>query len=392
MRDPRLDQLARVLVEYSTRVKPGDIVALNVEANAFPLLEALFESVLRAGGHPMWTPRSERLRQIMVQHASEEQLRFTQPVLLHASQTVDVRISILSEVNTRAFGKQDPARVAMLQQARRPLMKTEMARCAAGAMRWCGALYPTEAYAQDAEMSLDQFAAFAFAACMLDKPDPVASWRELQAQQQRACDHLAKCSSLRFSTPPSDADDGTDLHIDVSPASGARWINCAGEENMPDGEIFSGPQGADGHVNFTAPANFMGSTVEGIRLQFKHGRVVDAVAKRNEDFLIKLLDQDPGARTMGEIAIGTNPGLADYSGNTLFDEKILGTFHLAVGAGIPESGNTNDSALHWDIVSELRPVRSTTGRVVRPGGIIIADGVVIQRDGVFTQPGWPARA
>ena len=167
----------------------------------------------------------------------------------------------------------------------------------------------------------------------------------------------------------ADGHDGTDLRVDVSKAT---WINCDGHENFPDGEVFAGPTGVDGHVNYTFPAVYNGRDVEGVRLEFKGGRVTNASATRNQDFLFKMLDLDPGARNLGEIAIGTNYSITEFTKNTLFDEKIGGTFHAAVGAGYPESGNHNESALHWDMVCDLRQ-----------GGEVFADGELIYRDGKF---------
>jgi len=171
--------------------------------------------------------------------------------------------------------------------------------------------------------------------------------------------------------------------VDVS---GMTWVNHSGGENFPDGEVETGPRGVDGVVNYTFPAIYKGKEVEGIRLRFKSGRVVEASATKNEDYLISLLDQDEGARTAGEVALGTNYQLKGFTKNTFFDEKIGGTFHIAVGAGYPESGNRNESALHWDMVCDLRPGGAFPGS---PGGSLHADGELIQQDGRFVLGGWP---
>ncbi|MBL8761434.1 MAG: aminopeptidase [Phycisphaerae bacterium] len=381
MRDPRLDKLADVLVGYSTRVKKGDVVAIVAEPAAKPLVEAVYQSTLRAGGHPYWMTRSESLDGILFRHGTSEQIQSVDPFEMHMMRTADVRIALWAEENTKAFGRIDPARLAMHQAARKPILGVFMERAAKGELRWCGTQYPTAASAQDAEMSLDEYADFVFKAGKLDLSDPVAAWRALHERQERVREALQRCTSVRFFVPGHDGHDGTDLRVDVSPPS--VWVNCAGHENFPDGEVFTGPQGADGHVNYTFPAVYQGREVEGVRLVFKGGRVVDASAKKNEEFLVKMLDQDAGARTMGEIAIGTNYSIKDFSKNTLFDEKIGGTFHAAVGAGYPESGSSNESGLHWDMVCDLR------GLSGKPGGVIEADGKVISRDGKFVDAGWP---
>jgi aminopeptidase len=224
-------------------------------------------------------------------------------------------------------------------------------------------------------MSLSQYEDFVFRAGLLHLPNPAAEWRRISERQQRICDHLNKVSEVRFRTPA-----GTDLRVGVK---GRRWINCDGHENFPDGEVFTGPieDATEGVVVYSFPAVHHGREVHDIRLRFKAGRVVDASASKGEDFLIKMLDQDPGARVLGEIAIGTNYSIQEYTRNTLFDEKIGGTFHAAVGAAYPESGGKNESGLHWDMVCDLRN-----------GGTIEADGKVISRNGRFTQASWPQPA
>ncbi len=383
MRDVRLDQLANVLVRYSTRVKPGDLVGIWADPIAMPLVEATYEAVLLAGGHPFFCMRSHALEEIILSRASDEQLKFFSPLDMLAIEKADVRIGFWSEINTRGLSGIDPTRIALNQSARRPFMKTFMKRAAEGSLRWCGTLFPTLAAAQDAEMSFTDYTRFVFQAGLLHLPDPVAAWTAISERQQRVCDFLQKKSVLRFQAPAEPGrHDGTDLTVDVNPAK-SRWVNCCGHENFPDGEVFTGPQGVDGRVNYTFPAVYHGREVIGVRLQFKGGRVVDASALKGEDYLIKMLDQDPGARTLGEIAIGTNYAIKQFSRNTLFDEKIGGTFHAAVGAGYPESGSDNESGLHWDMVCELRPGPSS------PGGTISADGEVFHKDGRFITAGWP---
>lgn len=378
MRDPRLDRLAEVLVTYSTRLKPGDLVMIESDPIGLPLVEAVYERALRAGAHPFWKPSSEALNDIFMETAEKAQLEYCSPLDRHAVETIDARIVFWAERNTKRSSAVPADRLAAARLARRPVSMRFLERCAEGALRWCGTLFPTEASAQDAEMSLRQYERFVFEAGLLHLPDPVAAWRAVHERQERVRAFLQSARTLRFTAPPTDDHDGTDLTVDVDPARSV-WINCAGTENFPDGEVFCGPQGADGHVNYTFPAVYNGREVEGVRLVFKGGRVVDASATKNEDFLFAMLDQDPGARVMGEIAVGTNYAIRDFTRNTLFDEKIGGTFHAAVGAGYPESGNANESALHWDMVCDLRA-----------GGTIEADGKPFHRDGRFLIDGAPS--
>jgi len=387
MRDPRLDKLADVLVSYSTRVKKGDLVMIDGDYTAMPLIEAVYERVLRAGGHPFWKGSSASLTDLYMETAEQHQLEYCSPLEMASIEAVDARIAFWSETNTKHLSGVDPARLAASRVARKDVSKRFMERAATGDLRWCGTLFPTQASAQDAEMSLRDYERFVYGAGLLHLPDPVGAWKLVHERQERVREYLQTKDTLRFTAPARDGHDGTDLTVDVSKDKSI-WINCAGTENFPDGEVFCGPQSADGHVNYTFPAVYNGNEVEGVRLVFKDGRVVDASAKKNEAFLITMLDQDPGARTMGEIAIGTNYGITEFSKNTLFDEKIGGTFHAAVGAGYPESGSQNESALHWDMVCDMRAVGGRAGT----GGTITADGEVFYKDGRFLGEGWPGPA
>jgi aminopeptidase len=252
-------------------------------------------------------------------------------------------------------------------------MKRFFERAAAGELRWCGTQVPCHAAAQDAEMSLSAYEDFVFKAGMLHLADPAAAWRRVSERQQRLVDYLNGKKEIRFVTPQ-----GTDLRAGVE---GRRWINCDGHENFPDGEVFTGPieDAVEGTVCYSFPAVHDGREADGIRFTFRGGKVVEASAAKGEEFLIAMLDQDAGARVLGEIAIGTNYAIERYTKNTLFDEKIGGTFHAAVGSSYPESGGKNDSALHWDMVCDLRR-----------GGQIFVDGKLISENGRFVDPAWPA--
>ncbi len=386
MRDPRLDKLAGVLVEYSTRVKAGDDVAIIAEPHAMAFVEAVYEAALGAGGNPYYVARCDALTEILVARGHAGQIAHTPTILRHMAETADVRIVAWAEPNTKYLSRHDPAKVALIEQARRPIMKTVLDRAAKGQMRWVGTQYPVQSAAQDAEMSLRQYEDFVYRAGLLHLPDPVGAWGRIHERQERVREHLQGRRLIRFRVPATEHDDGTDLRVDVSKAT---WINCAGHENFPDGEVFAGPTGVDGHVCFNYPAVYHGREVHGVRLAFRDGRVVDATARKGEDFLHQMLDQDAGARVLGEIAIGTNYEIREFTRNTLFDEKIGGTFHAAVGAGYPESGSTNESGLHWDMVCDLRP-RPGAGGASTGGAVIEADGEAILRDGRFVRPEWPA--
>jgi len=384
MRDQRLDKLARVIVEYATAVKPGQLVRITGSPVATPLLEALYEAVLKAGAHPYVKCAPDALTDIFYQHANDEQLQFVSPVAKHEIETIDVSIGLWAETNTKSLSRVDAARQGKASAARKPIFKIFMERAANKDLHWCGTLFPTLASAQDAEMSLQQYEDFVFNAGHLDKPDPVAEWRKIEARQQLVVDYLNGRKRVHFKT-----DAGTDLQVNVE---GMTWINCCGHENFPDGEVFTGPNldapdgGVNGVVKYSFPAVHNGREVHDIELTFEKGSVVNARASKGLDFLEKMLDQDQGARRLGEIAIGTNYNITEYTKNTLFDEKIGATFHAAVGAGYPETGNTNESGLHWDMVCDLR------GSASGGGGTIEVDGEVISKDGRFVFDDWPGPA
>ncbi len=380
MRDQRLERLADVLVAYSTKVKPGEKVLIEGDLIGRPLARAIFDRVLAAGGHPFWYAKDSGMDDAMLAKGSEEQLAHLPPYVMSFINECDVRIAYWAERNTRSGSGVEASRAAAFSKRRAPFMKRFMEREGEGTLRWVGTQFPTEASAQDAEMSLDAYEEFVFKAGLLDHADPAASWTQIMHRQQKVCDWLNTKQEVRFRRPACDRFGETDLTVSVD---GANWINCAGDANFPDGEVFAGPQGVEGVVCYTFPAVHNGREVEGVRLKFEGGRVVEASATKNEAFLIAMLDQDAGARTLGEIAIGTNYAITDYSKNTLFDEKIGGTFHAAVGAGYPESGSSNESALHWDMVCDLR------GGERGPGGSIEADGEVFHKDGRFLPEGWP---
>jgi aminopeptidase len=376
MPDPRLDQLARVITEYSVGVKPGQLVRIQGEPIATPFVEVLYEACLRAGAHPYVRLSPDALSEIFYEVASEEQLKHVSPIARYEIETIDVSIGLWAETNTKALSRIDAKRQSIASSARKEIMSIFMQRAAKKQLHWCGTLFPTLASAQDAEMSLRQYEDFVFGAGHLDKPDPVAVWRDIEQCQQRVVDYLNGRKQVHFQ-----AANGTDLTVNVDAMT---WINCCGHENFPDGEVFTGPNlgaddgGVNGVVRYSFPAVHHGREVHDIELTFEKGKVVKARASKNEDFLKEMLDQDEGASRLGEIAIGTNYNITEYSKNTLFDEKIGGTFHAAVGAGYPETGNSNESGLHWDMVCDLRT-----------GGTITVDGEVISRDGRFVFPGWP---
>jgi aminopeptidase len=373
MRDPRLTKLAQVLVNYSVGVKKDQLVRLTGPAISAPLLVELHRQVLLAGGHPMVRTAPDELSEIFFKNASDAQLDYVNPVAKYEIETIDCSIGIWGEENTKALTHCDPKRMARSSAARKPIFEIFMHRAAEGKLKWSGTQFPCHAAAQDAEMSLAEYEDFVFNAGLLDKPDPVDAWKQVSARQQRLADLLNGKSDYRVV-----AANGTDIRMSVADR---KWINCDGHENFPDGEVFTGPviDSVNGQVNFSFPAVHHGHEVHGVKLKFKDGKVVDAHADKGLEFLISVLDMDAGSRFLGECAIGANYNIKQYTKNTLFDEKIGGTVHFALGAGYPETGNANQSGLHWDMVVDLRQ-----------GGTVTIDNQTVSENGRFLKEGFPS--
>ena len=365
MRDLRYEKLARILVEYSVEVARGDLVEIGGLPLTEPLLREVYRAVLEAGGHPFTRVQIPGLSEIYLKSAAKHQIEYISPILEFTLEKIDKSITIWADENTKALSNVDPKKQSARSAATRPLFTRSLEREAAGELKWVGTQFPCNASAQDAEMSLDEYEDFVLRACLVHLKDPIAAWKRVHSRQERIARVLNTKKKLRVVAR------GTDLTMNVE---GRKWINCDGKANMPDGEIFTGPieDSVEGVVSFSYPGFYYGREAEGIQLTFKKGRVTRATATKNEDFLKAMLDTDEGARRIGEFAIGTNAAIQRFTRNTLFDEKIGGTIHMALGASPRESGGVNESGVHWDIVNDMRE-----------GGKIYADGKLIYRNGEF---------
>jgi aminopeptidase len=365
MADSRVEKLAEMLVAYSTKVQPGDKVLIQGETLAGPLIGAVYAKVLQAGGHPLTQILMPGLEELFFQYASEEQLKHVPEPLKLIMETYDVRIAIRAVANTKALSGVNPAKIVLRSQATQGLMKTFMERSAADELRWVVTIFPTDAYAQDADMSLGDYEDFVYGACMPEPDDPVEYWQRFSAWQRKIVNWLKGKEQVRVVGPD------TDLCLSIA---GRTFVNGDGKKNVPDGEVYTGPveDSVEGHVHFSYPAIYQGREVTGVRLWFEKGRVARAAADKNEEFLLQALDTDEGARYVGEFAIGTNEGIARFTRQILFDEKINGSFHLALGAGYPETGSKNESAIHWDMICDLRD-----------GGEIWVDDELLYKNGRF---------
>ena len=352
MADPRVAKFAKVLVEHSARVVPGDRVLIEATTAAEPLVRELIIQILQKGGHPhplimlpdFNYPDHEEL---LLAFGNDAQIEFVPSFFRLAYDQFESRIRVHSAANPRDMNLVDTTRLQKRGIAKGVITEVQMHRGAEGAFKWVTTLYPTEGYAQDAGMSLRQYQDFFFGAVHANEDDPIAYWNSTAAGQQKAIDWLAGKGQVVMHGP------NVDLTLSIK---GRKFMNSTGIYNMPDGEIYTGPveDSVNGWVKFTYPAIYGGVAVEGAELTFNRGRVEQAQAEKNQEYLIKMLESDSGSRYLGEYAIGTNSDIDRFTGNILFDEKIGGTFHMALGAGYPETGSHNKSSIHWDMICDLR--------------------------------------
>lgn len=347
MTDARLKKLADVLVNYSVAIKKGEWVGIRGDASALPALRATYEAVMRAGGYPTLFISDEVMTRAFLREASEDQLAWLDPTMQQFSEKADAMITFFSSNNTRAMTGIDSGRMQIAQKARRAIMQNNMRRTAAGEYKWTLSQYPTEAFAQEANMSLEEYEDFVYSATYVTLDDPVGEWQKMAQVQQQKIDWLKGKKHIVLK--------GENIDISLS-VEGRVFINADGTKNMPDGEIFTGPveNSVNGWVRFSYPSIVGGRAVSGIELEFSEGKVVKAKAETNDDLLQAQLNTDAGSRYLGEFAIGTNFGINKFTGNILFDEKIGGTIHMAIGQSYPESGGVNQSAVHWDMICDMR--------------------------------------
>ena len=366
MADARVEKFAQILVDYSTETKPGDRVAIEATTAAAPLVRALCATVLERGGHPHLLLELPDQDEILFAHAKDNQLDFIPTFRKLAYEQFESRIRVQSLTNPRALTNVDPARQKRHQKALSPILETQMRRGADRSLKWVSTLFPTEGYAMEAEMSLANFEDFVYRACHADDADPVAYWKQVEADQASIVDRLAGHDQVVLRGP------NVDLSLSIK---GRTFINAAGKVNMPDGEVFSGPveDSVNGWVRFTYPAIYVGVLAEGVELTFSKGKVTKALAAKNQAFLLEMLASDPGASYVGEFAIGTNYEIDRFSHNILFDEKLGGSFHMALGAGYPDTGSKNKSLIHWDMICGMKEDAE-----------ILVDGEVIYKNGRFT--------
>ena len=362
MPDPRVLQMARVLVQYSLELKPGQQFMIYTSPLANELTIAVYTEAIKAGANVVVQNNVPGLEEAFFKNASDAQLDYVSPLRKLVPETFDAQIRIEAEYNTRTLSGVNPARIARARKAGAPFLQKLMERAARGELRWCVTAYPTEAMAQEADMSLSDYAEFIYAACLLNEPDPVAAWQHEGIRQRELQSWLTGKDRVTLK--------GANIDLSLS-IKGRHFQESDGKYNFPDGEIFTGPveESANGWIRFRYPAIYDGQEVTDIELWFEQGKVVKEKASKGQELLTSLLNTDAGARYLGEWGVGTNYGIQRFTKNMLFDEKIGGTFHFALGAGYPETGSKNESGLHWDMLCDMSESE------------ILVDGEVFYRDG-----------
>lgn len=362
MNDVRVLRMAQTIAQYSVDLKPGDRFLILASVPALPLAREVYREALALGALPVVRSLHPEMDELLYRHGNDDQVKFVPEYEKQELESLNARLVIRGDENLMTMAGIEPARLTLGRQARRPLLERMMARKAVGELKNCLTQYPTNASAQQAGMSLSDYEEFVFRACFADRDDPIAAWRELSRTQQTYVDFLDNVKALRVEGP------GTDITLSVD---GRKWANSDGKANFPSGEVFTSPveDSVNGRVRFDVPTLFSGQAVENIELEFKAGKVAAARAERGDKMLQSALETDAGSRTLGEFAFGLNYGITRATKNILFDEKMGGTIHMAVGAGYPETGSTNRSAIHWDMIKEMKQ-----GRVYADGKLVYESG------------------
>ncbi len=349
--DSRITRLAEILVDYSVKVRRNDHVRIRVADEGLPLGKEVLRLCLQRGALVRTEITDSEMDTVFYRHATKHQIEARPKLEMAEAKWMDCSIGIYGERNTKHLSGVDSQRIAQRMKVLRPVRDHVVEK-----VRWVICNYPSDGLAQDADMSLDEYADFVFDATNID-------WAAMSKKQDKLKRVLDAGKDVLIKGP------GTELRFSIR---GRKAIKCDGHRNMPDGEVFMGPDEmtAEGHILFDFPAIYRGKEVDGVRLEFDKGLCVKATAAKNEKFLNSMLDTDAGARRIGEFGVGVNFGIQRFTRDILFDEKIGGTIHLALGSAYKEGGGKNVSAIHWDMIKDLRK-----------DGEVRVDGKLIEKNG-----------
>ncbi len=357
------ERLAKLITCHSLNLKKGDIVQIKAETTAEPLIKAMYKEVIKLGAYPflrLFLPESQ---EYMAKYGADHQLTYLPEFELKQAEIMTAYIYIDSTINTKSLTNADHSKIALMRKTAMPIREIMNKRELEGKFRWSLCPYPNQSMAQDADMSFDEYAEFVYNACKLNEENPVVAWQQVEKEQETIANRMNGTKSIHIKGKD------TDLKLKVD---GRKWENCCGYRNMPDGEVFTSPMedSAEGYILFDIPTTYNGVEAKNVFLRFEKGKVVEAKAEKGEDYLHKMLDMDEGSRFVGEIAFGLNDNIQIPTKNILFDEKIGKSIHLAIGASYQEVGGKNISALHWDLIKDMKN-----------GGIVYADDILIYKDG-----------
>lgn len=366
MKDLRLEKLAEVLVNYSTNVSEGDNVCISAEYGALPFIKEVSRVAIKKGAFVKYFVDIPEIEEGLLKNGNRNQI--SQPNFRFGEcAKSDVWISAWGTNNVQSLKNIDTNNLKLRRIGNTKNRKIYNKRSALGELRWCGTQFPLNGDAQYASMSLDEYEDFVYSAGFLDKDDPVSEWRKLEKFQQKWIDYLDTKKELHIISK------NTNIRVGIK---GRKWINCCGKENFPDGEIFTSPEenNINGFITFSYAAIINGNEFEKVKLEVENGLIINVNCKNEEmkERLMSYIDTDEGSKRFGEVAIGTNYGIKKFTRNILFDEKIGGTIHMAIGAAMPEAGGVNESAIHWDMINDMTEC-----------GQICADGQCFYKNGRF---------
>ncbi|MBD3354618.1 aminopeptidase [Candidatus Woesearchaeota archaeon] len=353
MADPRAKKLAKIIVDYSVKIKKGDLIELNFGVGAKELALEVYKEILRKGAYPIVHAGVPGFSYAYYKNASDAQLKHFPQLAMYEAKKAAGSINIGGDYNTKELTRINPKKIALRNKVTKKVSDVYIKK-----NNWIICKFPTHSLAQDAEMSLEEMEDFVYDACLVD-------WKKQSKKQDKLKKKLDKANEVRITG------EKTDISFSIK---GRQGIKCDGHRNMPDGEVFIAPveNSTEGYIKYTYPAIYRGREVSGVFLRFHKGKVVEAKAEKGEKFLKEMIKTDKGSSKLGEFGIGLNYNIKEFIKQILFDEKIGGTIHLALGMAYPEGGGKNKSAVHWDMIKDLRR-----------GGKMFLDGKLIQKEGKF---------
>jgi len=359
-----LEKYAHLLVNYCLELKSGEKLFIQTTTLAEPLLREVYRAAIKKGVHVEYQMTFREQNRIFINEAQDHQLDYVSPSTKSIMETFDAYLVIRAPFNVREDQQNDQTKSARRSKAMNEINQIYFDRTADRRLKRCLCQYPTIAAAQEAGMSLEEYETFVYNACNLYAGDPEAEWLKVRASQQHIVDYLNNADVIQYKNPR------TDITFRVKDRI---WINSDGRSNMPSGEVFTGPieDTVEGYIYFNYPIVYMGHEVEGVTLQVEKGQVVSWDAEKGKAFLDDIFKIE-GARYFGEVAIGTNYNIQRTTKNILFDEKIGGSIHMAIGQSYKQTGGKNQSPIHWDMITDMKD-----------RGEIYADDVLIYKNGQF---------